>query len=444
MMEITLSTVDATALEKALLADTAEQCAILYASQTRRADGSVRLLVREVETPTQEDYIAQGEYEAVLKPHYVARITKRAMRERLSLTFAHSHPGSSSPQFSLADDEGEEHLVRFLNWRHPANIHAALVMSRGGLRARQLGTRTEARVVSLGECRTVLFDPTETAETISGQFDRQVRAFGAAGQRAIERLRVAVVGLGGTGSIIAQQLVHLGVRDFILIDPDVVEETNLNRVVGSTEADVTRPKVDVAAEAIRRFAPSARVTCVRDDVIRSRTARAMTEADFIFGCTDSHGSRAVLQQVSYQYLIPCIDMGSTITTNAGTLTGIFGRVQLLSPSLACLNCSGLLDSEEVRRDMMSAFERQLDPYITGERVPAPAVISINGTVSSLAVTMFMAVVTGIPSRARHLVYNALNSTLRNVRAAPADNCYICSRSGTLARGDSVALYARDD
>jgi len=36
------------------------------------------------------------------------------------------------------------------------------------------------------------------------------------------------------------------------------------------------------------------------------------------------------------------------------------------------------------------------------------------------------------------------STLRNVRAAPADNCYICSRSGTLARGDSLSLYARDD
>lgn len=444
MIEITLSDLDATALEKALLGDVSEQCAILYASETRRTDGLVRLLVREIETPSREDYIARGEYEAVLGPHYVARVTKRAMREGLSMTFAHSHPGSSIPQFSSADDEGEEHLARFLNWRHPTNIHAALVLSRGGLRARRLGTRMEARVISLGERRSVLFDPTETTETVWGQFDRQVRAFGLAGQRAIERLRVAIVGLGGTGSIIAQQLVHLGVHDFILIDPDVVEESNLNRVVGSTAADVTRSKVDLAAGSIRRVTPSARITSVRDDVTRSRTARTLTEADFIFGCTDSHGSRVVLQQVSYQYLIPCIDMGSTITASAGTLTGIFGRVQLLAPGLACLNCSGLLDSEEVRRDMMSPFERQLDPYIAGEHVPAPAVISINGTVSSLAITMFMAIVTGIPSRARYLVYNALNSTLRNVRATRADNCYICSRSGSVARADSVSLYARDD
>jgi hypothetical protein len=93
---------------------------------------------------------------------------------------------------------------------------------------------------------------------------------------------------------------------------------------------------------------------------------------------------------------------------------------------------------------MNTFERQLDPYITGERVPAPSVISINGTVSSIAVTMFMAVVTGIPSPARYLIYNALRATLRSVRATPAKNCYICSHSGALAKGDIVSLYARDD
>jgi molybdopterin/thiamine biosynthesis adenylyltransferase len=444
MMEITLSAADATALQTTLLAGAVEQCAILYASPVRRGNDSLRLLVREVECPTAADYAAQGEFDAVLEPAYVARIAKRALRAGLSLIFAHSHPGPAPPRFSLVDNEGEDHLARFLSVRYPGSVHSALVVSRGGLRARQLGTGIEARVVSVGERRTVLFDPAVPAESVSDRFDRQVRAFGEDGQRVIERLRVAIVGLGGTGSIIAQQLAHLGVRVFTLIDPDVIETTNLNRVVGATEADIKRPKVDVAAESIQRLAPEATVVRTRHDVVGARTARLLTEADFIFGCTDSHGSRAVLQQVSYQYLIPCIDMGSTITTRDGGVSGIFGRVQLLSPGLACFNCSGLLDSEEVRRDMMSAFERKLDPYISGERVVAPAVISINGTVASLAATMFMAVVTGIPSRARHLIYNALNSTLRSVRAAPADNCYICSRSGTLARGDSVSLYARDD
>jgi molybdopterin-synthase adenylyltransferase len=445
MMEIVVGVEDTRALQKALVSsDAVEQCAIMYASQMRRADGLVRLLVRELEIPSLDDYAAQGEYEAVLTPHCVARLTKRARLARQSLVFAHSHPGNSVPEFSLADDRGETHLARFLELRHPNQAHAALVMSRGGIAARQLGTRERARMISLGERRIVLSDAKAQPSTPATQFDRQILAFGEAGQRSIDALQIAVVGLGGTGSIVAQQLAHLGVRRFILVDPDLLEETNLNRVVGGRRSDVGRAKVDVAANAISRFTPDAHILRLRDDVVRSRTARALTDADFIFGCTDSHGSRALLQQIAYQYLIPCVDMGSTITTKDGDIIGVFGRVQLLAPGLACLTCSGLLDSEQVRRDMMSPFERNLDPYITGEHVPAPAVISINGTVASLALTMFMAVVTSIPSDARHLVYNALKSTLRNVRVTPTGNCYICSRTGALARGDAIPLYAREN
>jgi len=446
MIEITLSTEDMGALTTALLSnDAAEQCAVLYASEIRRADGLVRLLVREIDVPRQDEYAAQSDYEAALTPRYVARVTKRARLERQSLIFAHSHRGSSPPQFSRTDDEGEEHLARFLEWRNPENVHAALVMSSGGLEARQLAKSEKARVIALGEHRTVISDPSAASgEAPPARFDRQIRAFGEAGQRAIQTLGVAIVGLGGTGSIIAQYLAHLGVRRFILVDPDTLEESNLNRVVGSAASDVGRPKVDVAGDAILRIAPTAEIQRVQGNVVRAHTALTLTEADFLFGCTDSHGSRAVMQQVAYQYLIPCIDMGSTITTAEGTLSGVFGRVQLLAPGLACFTCSGLLDSEEVRRDLMSPFERRLDPYISGERIPAPAVISINGTVSSLALTMFMAVVTGIPSDARYLLYNALKSTLRNVRVTPMNNCYICSRAGALARGNSVPLYARAD
>jgi molybdopterin/thiamine biosynthesis adenylyltransferase len=234
------------------------------------------------------------------------------------------------------------------------------------------------------------------------------------------------------------------VRDFVLIDPDVIEETNLNRVVGAREEDLNRSKVEIAADYIDRFAPGAKVTQIKDDVVHTRIARTLTEVDFIFGCTDSHGSRAIIQQVSYQYHIPCIDMGSTITADHGNVTNVFGRVQLLSPGQACLLCSGLLDSEAVRRDMMSPFERTLDPYITGETIAAPSVISINGIVSSLAVTMFMAVTTGIPNRGRYLLYNGLKSTIRDVRTVPVQDCYICSKSGTLGKADSLPLYSRED
>jgi molybdopterin/thiamine biosynthesis adenylyltransferase len=444
MIEIVLGAPDYARLTSTLLTGDVEHCAILLASQAVRADGLTRLLVRAIDFPEPKDYICQEELKAILSPDYIARVSKQARREESSLIFVHTHLGGLPPCFSHADDEGEKHLAAFVAHRHPGRRHAALVLSRGGGSARELGTLQEARVLVLGDHRLILFDPSRSKGEVPHRFDRQVRAFGRDGQRELERLRIGILGLGGTGSIVIQELVHLGVSDFVLVDPDVIDETNLNRVVGATAADIGTPKIDVAARYAKALQPSADITLVRGDITHDRFAKPLTDADLIFGCTDSHGSRAVLQQISYQYLIPCIDMGSTITAQDESVTGIHGRVQMLTPGYGCFTCAGLLNPEEIRRDMMIESERRLDPYIQGAREPAPAVVSINGTVASLAITMFLSVVTGIPSRGRNLLYNGVNSTLRAVRVPPQENCYICSRAGTFARGDSVQLYARRD
>jgi molybdopterin/thiamine biosynthesis adenylyltransferase len=444
MIELFLASDDVDAIRAELIGGETEKCAILYANQTVRADGTLRLLVREFQFPGIADYTQRGLLEAELSPEFVARVTKRARREKCCLVFVHSHPGLDAPTFSPTDSQGEEHLAKFLAHRHPDFTHAAVVISAGGMCARILGADEYIRVVSLGIYREVLFDPLMSAVSSSNIFDRQVRAFGVAGQTALQGLRIGIVGLGGTGAVVAQQLVHLGLRDFILVDPDVLEATNLNRVPNATPSDIGRPKVEIAARYIRAISEHASVKSVQGDIIHDRAARELLNADVIFGCTDSHGSRAVLQQVSYQYMIPCIDMGVTITVADGRVTHIYGRVQLLAPGLACLTCGELLDPNEVRRDMMTAFERRADPYIQGEREPAPAVISLNSTVASLAVTMLLSMVARVPVSARHLLYNAVASTLRTVRGRPKQDCYVCSRSGYFANGDAWPLAARQD
>ncbi len=442
MTDLLLAAADAAAIKAELLGGETEKCAILYANQTTRSDGRVRLLVRDIQWPLASDYARRGLLEAELNPEFVARVTKRARREGSALVFVHSHPGSEAPRFSTIDAKGEEHLRGFLAHRHPSLVHTALVVSEGGIRARQLGTDEEVRVISLGEKRQVIFDPVSTESAPLERFDRQIRAFGVAGQQELKRLRVAIIGLGGIGSVVSQQLAHLGVENFILVDPDTLEPTNLNRVASATPEDLGQPKVEIAARYIKNFTRHAEVACIKGDVIELVTARELLNADIIFGCTDSHGSRAVVQQISYQYLIPYIDMGVTIVVADGNISHIYGRVQLLAPGLACFACDNLLDPNEVRQDMMTAFERQADPYIQGDREPAPAVMSLNGTVASLAVTMLLAIVTGIPVIARHVLYNAAGSTMRPVRAQPNPSCYVCSRSGAFARGDSWPLFAR--
>jgi hypothetical protein len=109
-------------------------------------------------------------------------------------------------------------------------------------------------------------------------------------------------------------LQRIGVRDYVLIDPDAVETTNLNRLAGAGAADVGAAKIDVAEREIRACSPTARVHGLRADVVDQSSATELTGVDFIFLCTDSHASRAVVCQLAYQHLVPTIDMGVSVGT----------------------------------------------------------------------------------------------------------------------------------
>src|SRR5947209_1053619 len=75
---------------------------------------------------------------------------------------------------------------------------------------------------------------------------------------------VGIVGLGGGGSHVAQQLAHVGVGRFTVFDPDVVELSNLNRLVGATFEDALKkvPKPIVAERVVMNINPQARVSTI--------------------------------------------------------------------------------------------------------------------------------------------------------------------------------------
>jgi hypothetical protein len=148
--------------------------------------------------------------------------------------------------------------------------------------------------------------------------------------------------------------------------------------------------------------------------------------------------------LAYQYLVPCIDIGIRIDADEGRIKSMAGRVQMLAPTLSCLQCNGFLDPEMVRRDLMSDVERAQDRYIVGDPQPQPAVISLNSTASSLAVTMFLAAVIGFPMKARNQNYIIGEGAVRGVAAEPLKDCIVCSASrGALAKGDSWPMIWRE-
>lgn len=115
---------------------------------------------------------------------------------------------------------------------------------------------------------------------------------------------------------------------------------------------------------------------------------------------------------------------------------------MLAAGLPCLVCGGVLDSEAVRRDLLTEEARKSDPYIRGGTVAQPAVVTLNGAVVSFATTMFMAAVTHLPFQARHQLIRFEKGDVAVIGGSPAENCPICSSAGAALRADSWAFPGR--
>lgn len=441
MNQLIFTEEDYLSLRLRLIEATFESCAILMTSVVKIGQ-SAKLLVRQIQIAPPDAYRKRNTSAAILDPSFLVPFAKAAKAQGNGLVFVHTHPWDPNvPKFSPIDAAGEKLLQDFLDKRGVAGPHAALLFGKNGCVSRQLGTKAAISVTTIGATRTVIFDP-RSPSAYDERHDRQVRLLGPDSHDRLSGLSVAVVGLGGTGSVVMQQLAHLGVGKFLLIDHDAVETTDLNRLVGAKPDDVGTMKAVVADREIKRIAPEASVRTIIGSVLDLDTARWLVDVDFIFCCTDTQASRAVINQLSYQYLIPCIDVGISITTGDDSVKRITGRTQLLAPGLACLTCQEILDSNIVRQEFMTPEQRDLDPYFIGEGEPQPAVISLNSTMSSLATTMFLAVVANLPSKARQLNYDAVFGKVRSSSATRDPTCVVCSKYGALARGGEWTLPVR--
>lgn len=430
-------------LQRRAASDPLETCASGLIAPAGTRNGQPRYVVRELLPVPESAYQLRGPVSAVLSPSYCIDLANRARKEGLGIVLAHTHPGNRPMQsFSSIDDAGEECLKEYFERRVPNSFHLAALFTQSSGQCRQLGSKKLTGLQVVGRDVFWLHSDSVANAEPHPRFARQVLAFGSDAQKILGSLRVAIVGAGGTGSFIATELAYLGLADFLLIDPDVVDETNLNRLLGATRHDIGKLKVEQMGRWIKSINPEASCEECNADIVEEGIAKHLSDVDFIFLCTDSHASRAVVNQIAYQYLIPTIDMGVAIHATNGFVKHVVGRTQMISSGLPCLLCSGWIDSNQVRIEMMRPEQRLADPYFKGEGVPQPAVISLNGTVSSVAVTTFLSAVTAIPSQARLILYDADRGSMRPTVMTPHPECIVCSPAGALGRGDTWSLPTR--
>jgi molybdopterin/thiamine biosynthesis adenylyltransferase len=262
---------------------------------------------------------------------------------------------------------------------------------------------------------------------------RLVRATSAApgGQQRIRATGVTVVGLGGLGSHTAQQLAYLGVENYGLVDFDIVTESSLNRLVGAQHADIEArtKKTEVAQRTIKAINPIARVDPVDARVTDADVEPLIRSADIVFGCLDRDLPRLQLTELCARYDRPLFDLASDVRGEGSDLR--YGGRVVLCDGERCLVCLDLLDQEEIARDSMSPEQREAHERIYGVPKRAlsdtgPMVVSINGAVASIAVTEFMALVTGLRAPLPHLKYFADRQVIRQSVDPPEPGCYYCT------------------
>lgn len=382
---------------RAAVLEKVESAGVLLARVVHTPNGDLRLLGRAMHWIPGDAYLLREAEALSIASHGYVPALAAAEAEQCVPIWLHTHPGKdSSPKPSHHDEVVDQQLTDLFRLRSGSHYYAAVVVAHehGQLRftghiESDDGRQDIDRLWITGRRFTLASNWLHDKAAVPDQFDRNVRAFGGDIQRVLGNLRVAIVGTGGTGSAVAEQLVRLGVRHLQLFDPDNLTASNVTRVYGSFPSDVGRPKVEVVAEHLQRIAPDVKIAILPSMITLEPTARALLDADLVFGCTDDNAGRLVLSRVASYLLTPVIDCGVLLSSGCGgQLEGIDGRVTVLAPRTACLVCRGRIDLQRAGAEMLTPDEhRRLadEGYAPGLAGVEPAVVTFTTQVAAVAV-----------------------------------------------------------
>jgi len=329
---------------------------------------------------------------------YLELAIDEALPQSLSIILVHSHPGGLF-EFSWVDDQSDESTMVSLVQGVEA-IHGSAIMVPGGaMRARiyQPDRPVENIAMVTVPGTDVRFWSHDLAEQQLGM------AFTSEMTATLSKLTAAVIGVSGTGSIVAEQLARLGFGKLLLVDNDQVEAKNLNRILNSTVADATagRPKVEVLADAVERMRGYRIAHPINASVFDRETVLAVADADVIFCCVDSQQGRLICDLMSSAFLTPLFDVGVTIPTKlsrsgARKIHDVQGRIDYVRPGGPTLRDRKIytpesLYAEELLNSDPEAHRDQVNRgYITGVQEEAPSVITLNMRAASACVNEFIA------------------------------------------------------
>ena len=305
---------------------------------------------------------------------YTLRAALRKQATGLGLGTIHSHPENCWPNPSRLDDDMDDYYSEYFPNFGSSDVYFGLIFSRdeGGKVTFSGRGRAGARyfrvttLLTVGDSllrREQAFSPT-TPKRIADPFrGRLEELYGTEAARRLKPSRVAIIGASGTGSPAAHVLARSGIENFVLVDPQRLAPSNLERVHGSSmsdfDSDPAPYKVEVVRDLLLSVNPEVNVECLVGNILQSDVRDALASVDLILCCTDTNHSRTAVGELAYRYLVPTIDVGVVFETKAGAVTGEIGRITFYSPGAPCAHCLGSVDSWKASAELMTDEEKAI-------------------------------------------------------------------------------------
>lgn len=379
--------------------DGCEAAAILLCARTpapRR-----RLLVRDALLVPYAD-CARREPDRITWPgRWIEAAIDAAEADDLALVLMHSHPGGLFA-FSEVDDDSDRRVIPGLFQALGAQHGSAIMVPNGAVRARLYAPDMTLRAVDLVTAAGDDLRYWWGNSAILDASDHRRMAFTGDMTRELNRLQAAVIGVSGTGSIVAEQLARLGFGRITLIDFDRIEARNLNRILNARLSDVEAKslKVDIFVSAIAAHRGEGVAVPVAASVATRDAVLAASQADVLFCCVDTLEARQIADLIAAAFLIPLFDVGVVIPVRkAGegvAIADVCGRIDYVQPGGASLQDRGVyspasLRAEYLRNTAPEAHRQELKAgYIKGLIEEAPAVITLNMRAAAACVNEFVA------------------------------------------------------
>ena len=327
-------------------------------------DGANRYtgILGEVILPTMDDRDLHGN--VTVHGRYLNRVLDRALANKAGVAALHSHPACGWQDLSRDDHDTERNVI--LPYVRETRLPLlGLTLAKDRTWSGRFWHEPRPGDVQLSYCtdvnlvgpRMFSFDsaPSSYPPYIRRNIlKRTLDCWGLQAQERLARTHICVVGAGSVGSMVLESLTRTGIEQITIIDDDVVELHNLDRLAYADRWSVGFGKAELAAEYLRRIATASRFT-VHAVPLSIRTEQAYcfaADADLIISCVDNAEARDVLNHIAYSNCLPLIDGGVLVDSPEGRLISAKWRVHLVGPDMRCLRCRGQYTSNE------AADERQ--------------------------------------------------------------------------------------